>query len=235
MVIDRVSGCFEGFSPEALAFLREVRERNSRQWFEERRRVYQELLLEPFRALVMDLTHTMLGIDSMFEVRPAVNKTLSRIHRDTRFSRDKSLYRDSMWLTFRRPRKNWRDAPAYFYELSPSSYRYGMGYYSATRSTMDRFREQMDADPAAFRQIASLLEGQTEFVLAGEKYKRLLPTAHPEDIQEWYQRKSLYLVCNRQVGERLYSANLVRDLVSGFELLAPLYQYLLALRAAEGA
>ncbi len=89
----------------------------------------------------------MLTIDPSFGIRPAVDKTISRIYRDTRFSKDKSLFKSTMWLTFKRPRKDWKDAPAYFLEISPDSYRYGMGYYSVSSDTMYKFREMIDKKP----------------------------------------------------------------------------------------
>jgi hypothetical protein len=54
----------------------------------------------------------MLSIDPYFDVHPAINRTISKIYRDTRFSNDKSPFKTTMWITFKRPEKNWKDAPA---------------------------------------------------------------------------------------------------------------------------
>jgi len=128
---------FQGFSPKTLTFLQEVHRNNSKTWFEQNRDTYVRYVLDPLQALVTDLSEGMLSIDPLLETRPAVNKTISRIHRDTRFSKDKSLYRDCMWITFKRPSKEWKDAPAFFFELKPDGYRFGMGYYSPS-STVAR-------------------------------------------------------------------------------------------------
>lgn len=78
---------FRGFTEETIRFLHDVREQNSKEWFERNRPVYERELLEPMRDLVADLSDTMLFIDPELKTRPAVGKTISRIHRDTRFSR----------------------------------------------------------------------------------------------------------------------------------------------------
>ena len=166
------AGGFPGFSREALRFLRENRERNSRAWFDEHRQSYEELLLDPFQLLVSELSPAMRRVDRRFETRPAVDRALSRIRRDTRFSPDKSLYRDRMWLAFRRPRKDWTGHPSYYFEIRPDGYRYGLGYYEAERSTMDRFRARIDEAPAAFRRAIAPLRRDGRFELAGEMYKR---------------------------------------------------------------
>ncbi|RMN22168.1 hypothetical protein ALQ63_02046 [Serratia plymuthica] len=134
---------FTGFSQQGLNFLQQVRLENDKDWFEANRNLYERELLTPFRTLVAELSPAMLAIDPQFETRPAIGKTLSRLHRDTRFSHDKSRYRSRMWLTFKRPSKDWKDAPVYFFELGPDMLRYGLGYYSANKPTMDLFRHTL--------------------------------------------------------------------------------------------
>jgi len=217
---------FAGFAQEGLDFLQNVKKNNSKAWFEENKDVYQKHLLKPFQSLVTDLVDTMLAIDDNFEIRPSVNKTISRIYRDTRFSKDKSLFKNTMWLTFKRPIKDWKDAPAYFFELSPNSYRYGMGYYSASRNTMDILRKNIDEKPSEFLNVISFYNKQNLFTLEGEKYKKILNDRMPKYIQEWYQRKSFYLVHNSEIDDHLFSPILIDELISGFKMLKPLYRYL---------
>lgn len=217
---------FAGFAQTSLDFLRNVRINNSKAWFEQSRSDYENHLLNPFKYLIEDLRGTMLTIDASFEIRPSVNKSLSRIYRDTRFSKDKSLFRNSMWLTFKRSIKEWRDAPAYFFELTPVSYRYGMGFYSAARETMDRLRRSIDDKPAEFLKAVSFYKSQNLFQLEGEKYKRRLKEGNPEEIADWYERKNFYLVSNCCINDRLFNSTLVDDLTDGFMVLKPLYRYL---------
>lgn len=81
---------FTGFSQNASAFLRDLAANNNKAWFEAHRQEYEEHLLEPLKALVSDLSGFMLSIDPDFMTIPAVDRTISRIYRDTRFSKDKS-------------------------------------------------------------------------------------------------------------------------------------------------
>lgn len=176
--------------------------------------------------LVCELGEEMLKIDSNFEIRPLINKTISKICRDTRFSKDKSLFKNQMWLTFKRPSKDWKDAPAYFFELMTNSYRYGLGYYSASRSRMDVFRESIDNNPEEFLKAILFYEKQSDIELRGDKYKRPLKSDHPEIIQDWYQRKSFYLVRTKKIDDRLFSSKLKSDILKSFKAVAPLYKYL---------
>lgn len=221
---------FDGFSLETLKFLSELRENNNKEWFETHKQEYQKYLLEPLQYLAIDLSEDMLAIDPMLVVGP---KAVSRIYRDVRFSGNKSHYKTAMWLTLRRPSKEWMDAPAYFFEIAPSSYRYGMGFYSASPGTMQRFRAAIDKVPEEFLKVVSFYSRQSVFEIEGEKYRKIFDKTKPKEIQDWYQRRNLYMVCNRQIDGDLFSSKLVNNLLSGFNMLAPFYHYLLKLNSHE--
>jgi len=223
-------GKFSGFSPESLAFLRDLKADNSKAWFEEHRSDYEQHLLVPLRALTAELTPLILSIDADFVTAPA--RTISRIHRDTRFSRNKSPYKTTLWLTFKKPLSEWQDAPAFFFELGAESWRYGMGFYAASKETMDRLRLLIERKPYEFEEMIAFLDGQDRFEVGGEQYKRLMNPAVPEHLRSWHRRKSVYLVCNRQSDQRLYGRELMSELITGFTLLGPLYHSFSKLKIA---
>lgn len=222
---------FSGFTPETCAFLRDIATHNAKPWLEAHRSTYEQHILQPLRALVSDLTPAMVMIDPEFEVRPSIGKTISRIRRDTRFSRNKSPYRDTAWITFKRPRTDWQDAPAFFFEISADGYRYGMGFYAAHAATMAVFREGVDEQPEVFaRAISWQLAKENAFALEGDTYKRPMPHAHPDTIGTWYNRKNFYVVANAPIDGTLYSSALVTNLARAFHTLEPLYHFLLRLK-----
>ncbi|MBE0536117.1 MAG: DUF2461 domain-containing protein [Phycisphaerae bacterium] len=220
---------FAGFSRKAFRFLKDLGANNDKRWFAAHRGEYETYLLAPLRALVTDMADFMLDIDLSLEVAPAVNKTISRIHRDTRFSNDKSPFRDRMWVVFKRPGKDWSSRSiGYFLEINSTWYRYGLGFYDAAADIMTRFRSQIDEDPEAFLKAVAWFEGQDVFELEGEAYKRHKGPDKPEPLRTWYNYKSFYLTCNRKIDEAILSERLVDDLMEGFGMTAPLYRYLLA-------
>jgi uncharacterized protein (TIGR02453 family) len=225
--VAREEKTFSGFSPRTLKFLRGLKVNNNKAWFQAHKTDYEEYVLQPLRDLVTDLGDFMLDIDPYFEITPAINKTISRIYRDTRFSKDKSPFRSTVWFTFKNQNKDWTTLVCgYFFELSPASYRYGMGFYNAAPAIMSKFRERIDENPKEFAKAISFFGKQKTFVLEGDKYKRIIDKTKPEEIQNWYQRKNMYLVCNRKIDDALFSGKLVDDLTHGFGLVAPFYHYL---------
>lgn len=214
---------FNGFSPLAPVFFEQLAVNNNKTWFEAHRDEYQELLLDPLKLLISELADTMQALDPALVTLPAVNKTISRIYRDTRFSRNKSPYKTCLWITFKRYSPDWKTAPCFFFEITADSYRYGMGFYSASRQTMDNLRRLIEAQPERFRQTVTWLAQQDAFVLEGDRYKRPLNPALPDDLQTWHCRKNVCLICNREVDGRLFTQDIRDDLATGFRQLQPLY------------
>ena len=87
---------FRGFRPDALAFLRRLERNNSREWFERHRAVYETEVRGPLRALVEEMDVRLARIAP--EIVGDPRRSVFRIHRDVRFSADKSPLQDQRGL-----------------------------------------------------------------------------------------------------------------------------------------
>lgn len=219
---------FNGFTHETLNFLDEIHLNNNRVWFEQNRERYKLVVHSPFIALGNTLYGAMSKLDPGFELRS--EKIISRINRDVRFSRDKSPYRSNIWISYKRPQKEWMEAPAFFFELMPDSYRYGMGFYNAGKSTMDLFRTAMTEHEDEFIKIVNTIAKKKLFSLEGEAYKRRIENTLPDILQDWYQKKNLYLMRTCEIGEELFNGDIAGILTSGFKSLEALYNFLWRIR-----
>ena len=158
-----MSSEFPGFSPQALVFFEELSANNNKAWFEAHRADYETLLLEPLKELVAELAAPLLAIDPALQVLPP-SRCIARIHRDIRFSRDKSPYKTHLWLSFKRPSPDWKEHPCFFFEIAADRYRYGMGFYSAPKATMDALRRTIETAPEKFRRLVAPLARSGRFV-----------------------------------------------------------------------
>ena len=103
---------FPGFSTEAMRFLMALKKNNKREWFQPRKHIYEEQWKAPMAALVTALHSEMAKFAPEYIQDPA--KTVSRIYRDTRFSKDKTPYKTYVSAVFRR-RGLSKDGSAQFY------------------------------------------------------------------------------------------------------------------------
>ena len=216
------SGVFRGFSKDSVKFFAELEANNSKSWFEANRQRYNELN-DSFTGLVLAMNETMLSIDPQFEINP--KKCISRIYRDIRFSRDKSPYRGCAWFTYKRPGVDMNEFPVYFFELSAGMYRYGMGFYSATKRALDAYRSGIQKETQEFTAMIKSLE-KKKFTAEGEMYKRRIDNDLPEEMQDWFQRKNLFFMKTCSIDENIYSHGIVKVLQKDFVTLMPFYRFL---------
>ncbi len=82
---------FTGFGPKALPFFEALKFHQSREWFEENRSLYENDVLVPMVALIDDLTAAFTK--RKIPLRGDGKRSIFRLNRDIRFSKDKSPYK----------------------------------------------------------------------------------------------------------------------------------------------
>lgn len=224
---------FQGLPFEMDEFFMKIRFNNDAAFFNAHRAEYEEHVKAPLYALAEELAPAVLEIDASLETRPA--HVVSRIRRDTRFSRDKSPYRDHMWIGWRPVRtpdsERKQQIPGLYFSVYAGNWDVGVGYYEATPATMKAFRARVLAAPSAFRTIVNDPPFSRHFALLGEDYRR--PPAGldgvPEDIRPWYLKKSFYAEHSEPLEDTARTAGFA-DLVRPYlAALGPLYRFLATL------
>ena len=89
---------FEGFSEETFKFLHGLKANNKKEWFEAHRATYEDDLREPCKRLVSAMSP--LFADAKLPLIADQKRSLFRINRDIRFSKDKSPYKTHIGIVF---------------------------------------------------------------------------------------------------------------------------------------
>ena len=108
-----------------------------------------------------------------------------------------------------------------------------MGFYSAGKGTMDLFRQEMSEREDDFSKIASSIRKKRIFSVEGEAYKRRIENTLPESLQEWYQKKNLYLMKTCDIGDEIFNGGIASILSDGFKSLEALYNFLWGIKLRE--
>lgn len=216
---------FDGFTKDALIFLLENKINNSKEWYDKHKDIYKKLVYNPCVDLIKELSPAILGIDSKIITIPS--KIISRVRRDTRFTKDKSLYRDNVWIVFLRDKSMMSTSPCYWFEIGQKGSSYGVGYYSADSGSMVNMRELILKRHPSFLSAISCYESQKEFVIGGELYKRNRCPDQPENIQTWINRKNIYFESVQNNYDLAFSKKLPDTLKKGFNMLKPIYDFFL--------
>lgn len=214
-------------SEQTIKFLIENRLNNSKEWYALHKESYINYVLNPLMELVTALSSTMYDIDQDFILEPKVDKTISRIYRDTRFSNDKSLYRDIMWIVFSKNKKLYEGYPAFFFEIKPAGFRFGVGYNMAKPDSMDSMRNLIDKKYKLFFSALDSFKAQDIFVVEGDCYKKTKFNGTDKAVQEWYDKKNICFTHNSTDFNLLFSDGLKDFLIENFKKLKIIYTFML--------
>lgn len=212
---------FTGFGKGLIPFFLDLRFHNNKAFMDENRDRYLRDVRGPFYYFIETMGPVMQSIDEDMEIRP--NKCLSRINRDIRFSRDKSPYRDHLWVAFRQGAVGKEGMPFYWFEISPESVTWGLGIWGENRNLMDAMRRKMEARPDDFLRLLPVLQSRG-FALSGRPWKKMeVPSHIPEELKPWYVKREVFAEKLDVPMETIYSADLCDRVARDYQALAPLY------------
>ncbi|MDL2215955.1 DUF2461 domain-containing protein [Ruminococcaceae bacterium OttesenSCG-928-N02] len=217
---------FEGFSMRTIDFMWDIRFNNRKDWFDAHKEEYKASFQQPMQALAQDV---FSALEAKHPNKGFICK-VSRIYKDARRLHGSGPYRDHLWFSVRKPTEEWSATPTFWFELGPEEWSFGLGYFMAKPATMEKFRARIDKDPKAFEKLVAPLEKQEVFELTGPEYVRVKVAPTPKTAK-WYNKKYFSLTHKQKNSDALFSPSLVSELVQGFEMLMPMYDYLLTLDA----
>jgi uncharacterized protein (TIGR02453 family) len=224
---------FEGFRPAAFRFLRDLERNNEKAWFEANREVYEREVREPMRRLVETLDARLGAIAP--EIVGDPRRSMFRIHRDVRFSRDKAPYKTNAgaWLYHRDAgRKVGREGEGggagFYFHIDPATCFMAGGIWRPARPALLRIREAIAAQPGALARLTSAPGFRRRFGGLGEEPKlRRVPREFPPDhpAAEWLKLESFTARALIEPGV-ITTPRLVDRLCRDFESLLPLVRWL---------
>ncbi len=147
---------FDGFRPEALQFFTGLAANQDKAWFEAHRAVYEQQVLAPLRSLVADLANELSRRGVPLTADPL--KSVFRIHRDVRFTRDKSPYKTHAGAVLSRDGSKNRFGLLYMH-IDPNGSFVATGFYRPEPPMLEALRNAMLEEPARVLDAVAALTG----------------------------------------------------------------------------
>ena len=196
---------FRSFGPELAAFLEDLRSNNERAWFTANRDRYEETVREPVRAFIRAMAPALAAISPHFRADDRkTGGSLMRIHRDTRFSRDKTPYKTNVGIQFRHALGRDVHAPGFYVHLEPASAFLGAGVWRPDSSALFMIRARIDEEPDTWREVRDDEAFRAAFRLGGESLKTM-PRGFARDhaLAEDLRRKDFIAIHELPLGDTL--------------------------------
>lgn len=121
------------FAQETFRFFRDLGKNNKKVWMDAHRDRYQAAVVQPFRRLLEEMAPVVLELDDRFDTTGRTGANFSRINRDIRFAKDKTLYKTQMYLKFEQPQPGERASGQLYVGLSTNTVTAGFRVYSGPK------------------------------------------------------------------------------------------------------
>lgn len=220
---------FVGFTKDTVKFFRELEKNNTKEWFDAHRETYDEDVVEPSRAFVVDMGAKLKKIAPGVIADPRTNRSLFRLQRDTRFSKDKSPYKTHFGLILWEGEGPRMECSCFYLHFELPNLFVGVGVYQFSDAMLDKYRRAA-ADPVAGKGLTKAVATVTKsgaYALGGQKYQRVprgFDPNHPN--ADLLKHGGLYAGVSLPVPPEFYSADLMDWCFRHYKAVLPLHKWL---------
>lgn len=210
--------------PEAtITFLQELRANNNREWFQQNRTAYDENIKQPastFCDLMTDDLERLTGRSHTAKI--------FRIHRDVRFSADKTPYNTHLHISFT-PETDKSAVPSWMFGVDPGKCSIGVGTFAFDKSTLESYRTRVAGnDGAKLKKLLARLERGG--VRVSEPELKRVPRGYDDQLpaKDLLRRKGLTGWIEYGDATMVTKAGITSSCLDDFKQLRPLFDWLVA-------
>ena len=213
---------YKGITGESIELLCLNRFNDSKPFYEEHKEELKQGITIPMRQMVLDLSDVLYDIDDKMFLNPV--RAVSRIHRDTRGNRSKIKYRENMWTFFRRYKKDYPQAPFYYFEFYPNRFGYGLVFWLWRPTRFQYVHQVILENPKRFMNaVKACADAGFEFSCTDFYKTDRYPDA-PKELKPFLAAKNMAFSYDCYDMERLKSTALIDEMRLAFDIARPMYE-----------
>ena len=223
------SGEFNGFPREGITFLSDLSGNNNTTWFKQHRDEYDNHVLEPSRAFINAMGRRLESITPDIIADPRVNRSLFKINRDIRFSKNKTPYKTHLAIWFWEGVGKRMECSGYYFHLEPDRLMLGVGIHRFPKDILDKYRHAVvdkKKGPALARALGKVT-GSGRCTIGGSHYKRVPRGFDPEHKNvALLLHDGLYAGMETPLPDELFTGDIVDFCAERYAEMAPLHEWL---------
>ncbi len=215
------------FTRELFQFLGELALHNDRDWFASNKARYEQHVRVPALDFIRSMQKPLARISKQFVACDRrVGGSLMRIHRDVRFSKDKTPYKTNVGIQFRHSAGKDVHAPGLYVHIEADQLFLGAGLWHPQRDALTTIRQAIAGDAKTWKRVSQGKTFSETWELTGESLKRP-PKGYAADhpLIEDLKRKDHIAVAKLSADE-LLSADLPNILTTRFVAAKPYVRFL---------
>ena len=215
------------FDKEFFNFLKELKQNNTRDWFQANKERYRSVVQEPLLRFISDFADPLHDISREFVADPRPSGgSMFRIYRDVRFAKDKSPYKTHAAAQFRHRAGRDAHAPGFYLHLEPGNVFVGAGSWHPAGDATRDIRNAIAENPKKWQKVLTEPAFAKRHKLVGDSLKRP-PRGYDEEhpLIEEIKRKDFISVENFSQ-TKACSAGFIDTVADSFRAAAPLVKFL---------
>lgn len=220
---------FSGFPSECVRFFSDLKENNSREWFADHKQDFEKFVMAPARDFVYEMGRLLQSVSPDIVADPRVDKSIFRIYRDTRFSKDKSPYKTHLGVFFWEGDRPKMECSGFYFHLEPPALMIAAGMHCFPKTLLGPYRDFV-TDPKhgpALADAIAEVTGNGDYVVGGVHYKKTPRGYDPNhDNAALLLHDGLWAAFNTTIPDELYSTAILDYAIARFRDMAPLHRQL---------
>jgi uncharacterized protein (TIGR02453 family) len=232
-----MQGGFTGFPEGCIEFYRNLRKNNNKVWFDKHRDDFHSNVMAPARRFVIEMGDILGKISPGIHAVPKINKSIFKIYRDTRFSRNKTPFKTNLAIWFWEGDRKRMECSGYYFHLGPDSLMMGVGMYMFTKSMLKEYRDSVVHPKygAALLRAIGEVEKRGDYHIGGRHYKKT-PRGYDPDHpnSDLLLFNGLYIGVESAIPNELYSAKILDYCFKRYRDMHPLHQWLFGMTERAG-
>jgi uncharacterized protein (TIGR02453 family) len=216
------------FPASAVAFLRKLKQHNDKEWFESNRELFNTSVLEPAQGFVRDLGAKLQVIRPGINAIPKIDKSIFRLHRDVRFSKDKSPYKTNLGFLFWEGGGKKMESSGMYIHIEPGKVAAALGMYEFTKEQLRIYRDAV-ANASRRKSLLTAVKSVEEkgIQIHGRTYKQV-PRGYDKEMPgaEWLLHSGLYGWHETKDAGNLPEDAFVKECLRLFKAMLPLHEWL---------
>lgn len=208
-----------------INFFNELANNNNKEWFDEHRSEYENEIRKPFIELVESLIPGVMELEP--SVLPDAKKSLFRINRDIRFSKDKTPY-NTLMKSGLSPGGKKSELPGFYLGIGADNVHIGGGLYQLSSSALKNVRLLIAGNTDEFLSIIESSSFKKHFgQLQGEQNKRIEPDFQVVIPKTTYiLNKQFYAMAKLPTSQFINESNQAGRLMEYYRAIQPLHSFL---------
>jgi uncharacterized protein (TIGR02453 family) len=217
------------YPQSTIKFLTALSKNNNKDWFNKNRERFDFEFLQPAIQFVIELGERLVELSPNIIAIPKIDKSIFRLHRDVRFSKDKSPYKTNLGLYFWEGKGKKMECSGLYFHIEPKLFFLGAGMYMFSKDQLNKYR-LLVSDPAKGKELSDILNKilkNKKYQIGGRFYKKT-PRGYDSDYKyaDLLLHNGIYVFYESTNLNEIIKKNTVDFALKIYKELYPLHRWL---------